>query len=46
MYSGHDRFVKFKRRGVLISNGGGRENYSKINRWGGPSIRDTRVASA
>ena len=33
MYSGHDRFVKFNRRGVLISNGG-RENYSKINRRG------------
>ena len=23
MYSGHDRFVKFNRRVVLISNGGG-----------------------
>ena len=30
--SGHDRFVKFNRRGVLISIGR-RANSLKINRW-------------
>ena len=45
MYSGHDRFVKFNRRGGANKQQGGGKIILKLIDGGGPSIRDTRVRS-